>query len=201
MKIFSLNKAEYTTVGAFLTIILLLSLFWPTMHTVGIIPLFLHTLFFGMIIGQLLLPEESVGQHIFFGTLFYIGLLTILLSVIYWFFSFSILYVFSVTAILSILCLIVSYKKIHHITITLQNIQISFLHAILLFGNTLLVSRLFLRRTGDTLISPWTIFGPKFFILFFSYLHFSFFSAQRKSMHQSIYFSLFFTHSFPYPFC
>jgi len=148
----------------------LLSIWFLKNMTVGIIILVIYLIYFGLRAGSYLLPNEKPPWQIFWGALSLVGVIIATLSIVYWFYEIN---NFIISGILIILPIIVSTISTHlpitnyQLLITNYFKKINFLALLIVFGDILLFSVLIARRTGDTLISPWTLFGPKFFLLFF----------------------------------
>lgn len=189
MKLFSLNKAQYTIFVLVLTILLAAGPFFSLPATVSLLLLFLHTSLFGYLVGKIFFEKESTGWQIFFGTIGYGAGITVVLSLFYWFFFFSSGALAVTIAIVSILLLLAASKKIKTIQFSSPKLCLSWLHIPLIAAYAALFIKLFSRRLGDTLISPWTLFGPKFFLLFFLTTALLFFlSKKTKYIKENLFF-------------
>ncbi|MCF6276659.1 MAG: hypothetical protein L3J07_02300 [Candidatus Magasanikbacteria bacterium] len=111
----------------------------------------------------------------FFGIISVLLLLISILTIIYWFYEININTVsFSILSITLISFFLNSKKSKCHLLKKLS--EVSFQEKISLFSKTLFTSFVILsfvlfytlltKNYGDTLSSPWTIIGPKFFIVF-----------------------------------
>src|SRR3989338_563556 len=80
---------KYTIGALALTIALLLSLWLVENALFGVVALILWCVFFGYALGLFLLPDETRGWQTFWGLLGLLALGTLLLTGIYWFFSFT----------------------------------------------------------------------------------------------------------------
>lgn len=179
MKNILLFTGKYTIFGTLITILniwsifLFKSLFW------GMTFFVLYLLFFGFYLGQAILPVEKNFWKRFFGIIGIIFLFIIIQSIIYWFYKID---GYTVSLTLILIPLLISLQKIHNEDpfAGVENfvdpkmyeqvrsyLSTKLLGIIVLGFDLILFAVLWSRRFTDTLISPWTIFGKNFFILFF----------------------------------
>lgn len=177
---FSLNKAQYIIFAILVTTGLCASFFFSSV-TLGCLVLLGYTLFFGWSFGKMVFTDEPAPWQLFFGSVALVSGIGTILTIIYWFWSFSF------TAALALLVIIAAALTYHttrsYTQCTLRidyQMPIHWLHGVLFAGYGLLFWRLITRRFSDTLISPWTLFGPKFFILFFAITALALFLSAKK---------------------
>lgn len=179
MKNILLFTEKYTIFGIFITILNLGSLFYISNTFWNCIFLFFYLIFFGFYFGQIILPKEKNFWKRFFGIIGIISLFILIQSIIYWFYKID---KSTISFTLILIPILISLQKTHAedpfagveniIDPKLYEQVKSYLSTkmlgIIVFALDLVLFSLLLnRRYTDTLISPWTIFGPKFFILFF----------------------------------
>ncbi|GEM_PF-268647 len=182
------NQRQYIIFSAIFAILLFVSIWFVPSALFGILSLILYVSFFGSIAGQHLLPKETKPWQLFWGSLTTVALCISILSGVYLLYEINKL-------VLSVILLLVpvtlSFLKIESETFfslsqkdwgvyMRKNIQTFianrqnthqlffnfFLPLIIIIGDILLLAILFTRRSTDTLISPWTLVGPNFFLLF-----------------------------------
>ncbi|MBI5222766.1 MAG: hypothetical protein HY980_04725 [Candidatus Magasanikbacteria bacterium] len=173
-----LFDGKYITVGTILTALLLWVLWHPTGTAASALIFVFYLVFFGQTLGQTAFPSEKKSWQKIFGVLMLLGLQTIILSIIYWFYRID----KSIIAIIIVLLPAgISLLKVKY-TGTLTNMATdldwqSYAHTksylatkllaiAVIGGQSLLFYALWGKRFSDTLISPWTIIGPRFFIVF-----------------------------------
>jgi len=173
-----LFNGKYIIFGSLLTVLALLSL-WSAEPSWWQIPASIFYFgFFGIYLGGWFLKKERKIWQLLFGILSLFGLLTIILSGIYWFYRIDREIITFVLALLPILISLQKNKELEifdDITkIDLESysyikshLGTKFLGLIVFGGQALLFYVLFTKRFTDTLVSPWTIIGPKFFLVFF----------------------------------
>jgi hypothetical protein len=188
------QQGKYTIPGAIITTLAILTLwkltspFWCTIIFV------LYLLFFGYYLGQYFIPNEKRIWQIFFGVIGLLCLIIIPASIIYYFWQTN-REIF--TILLIIIPLIISRQKTVPVDIfagieTEINLESythlkSYLNTKLLVFLAVLTQLLLLitligKRYGDTLISPWTIIGQRFFLIFL-FLNIVLFWILQKSKH------------------
>lgn len=144
----------------------------------GSLTLFFYYLFFGFYLGQFFLPQEKRFWKIFFGIFGLVAIQTIILTVVYWFYEFN-AQILTLTMIFS--PILIALQKIPREEIfsdiekmldfesyrqAKSYLGTKFLSFIFLIFEVAIFSTLLSRQYTDTLISPWTIFGPRFFLAF-----------------------------------
>ena len=149
------------------------SVYWGTMA------LCLYYLFFGFYAGIFLIPKENRFWKIFFGVLAIMFTQIIFLTIIYWFYQFNANILISFIILIPFLIgwqkqqaddifanveKILDYDSFIHVKSYLGTKFFSFLFIIF---DLLLFLTLWQRQSTDTIISPWKLVGPRFFILFF----------------------------------
>ncbi len=179
MKNILLFTGKYTIFGTLITILNIWSIFLFSNSFWGTTFFILYLLFFGFYFGQVILPTEKNFWKRFFGIIGTILLFIIIQSIIYWLYKID---QFTVSATLILIPLIISLQKTHEEDpfAGVENIidpktyeqvrsylSTKLLGIIVLGFDLILFAVLWSRRFTDTLISPWTIFGKNFFILFF----------------------------------
>ena len=164
---------EYTIAGTLLTIGVLASLWVFDNAFFGIPALIAYTLFFGFFLGNFILPREHWFWKIFFGSAALIAAIIVTLSGIYWFYQINNTVISLILFIPLVLSFLFHYFHISLFPPTSFQYPVSSIKLknalpalLILTVDILLFAVLFIRRTGDTLISPWTLVGPRFFILF-----------------------------------
>src|SRR3989338_2002228 len=164
---------EYTIAGTLLTIGVLASLCVFDNAFFGIPALIAYTLFFGFFLGNFILPREHWFWKIFFGSAALIAAIIVTLSGIYWFYQINNTVISLILFIPLVLSFLFHYFHISLFPPTSFQYPVSSIKLknalpalLILTVDILLFAVLFIRRTGDTLISPWTLVGPRFFILF-----------------------------------
>ncbi len=179
MKLLATN-GKYIILGALVTILALFSVWSNSANSWNIVALIAYSLCFGFYLGQWLLPKEKRFWQTFFGTISLLCMQTILLSLVYWFYQID---KEVISVLLVAIPLLISLQRNKEIDIDVFTDIVkefefdSYVHvksylstkliAVLVFlGQMSLFSVLISRRFTDTLISPWTLFGPKFFLIF-----------------------------------
>ena len=174
---FLLYNGKYITIASIFTILCLYNL-W---HTPAIwwssLVFFLYQIFFGNYLGEKILKKEKRLWQIFFGIIFLLTLQITLLSTIYWFFEINIKII---SAIIVLIPIVIAFFQNQDFKIsedigkidlesyiyTKSHLGTKLLALIIFAGQLILFYTLWTKRFVDTLISPWTIIGPRFFILF-----------------------------------
>jgi len=173
-----LFSGKYIILGGISTILAWLTIWNIESSHWSIIFLLLYLLFFSFNLGQFFLPKEERFWKIIFGFLGIIALFAIILSGIYWFYEIN---MEIVTVVLTLIPILIGLQHRHekdifadidtHMNLkgyiyTKSYLATKLLALIILLGDGLLFLILYTRQFTDTLISPWTIIGPRFFILF-----------------------------------
>lgn len=179
MKNILLFSGKYTIFGVLITILNIWSILKLSSPFWGSVFLFFYLFFFGFYLGQVFLPKEKNIWKRFFGIIGTISLFIIIQSIIYWFYQID---QATVSFTLIFIPILISLQKTHeedpfegveniidpkmyeHVKSYLST---KLMGIIVLSFDIILLAVLLGRRYTDTLISPWTIFGPNFFILFF----------------------------------
>ncbi|KKQ27295.1 MAG: hypothetical protein US42_C0011G0033 [Candidatus Magasanikbacteria bacterium GW2011_GWC2_37_14] len=145
----------------------------------GVTALCLYYLFFGFYAGIFLLPKENRFWKMIFGALSTMFVQIIFLTIIYWFYQFNANILIVITVLIPILIglqkqqpddifanveKILDYDSYVQVKSYLGTKFFSFLF--ILFDLALFFT-LWQRQSTDTIISPWKLVGPRFFILFF----------------------------------
>lgn len=173
-----LFDGKYIMVGTILTALSLFILWRPVGTLASALAFGFYLVFFGQTLGQTVFPSEKKSWQKIFGVLMLAGLQTIILSVIYWFYRID---KSIITIVIVFLPASISMLKTKY-TGTLTNVAAdldwqSYAHTksylatkllalLVISGQSLLFFALWGKRFSDTLISPWTIIGPRFFIVF-----------------------------------
>ncbi len=164
--------ALLVTIGALLSIWNISNPFWSS--TIA----FVYLLFIGKSVGSIILPHERSLWRVLFGSIATLCLFLSAATLIYWFYRFD-----QVTASMLIILFpfLISltheheedmWQKIEDILdVTSFSFTKSYLGTRLLafffvWGETIMWYVLSTKRYTDTLVSPWTIIGPKFFLMF-----------------------------------
>ncbi len=185
------SKLQFLTLWVITLTLVLASIFGFFPIFLRTIFVFGYVIFFGSLLGFLLLPKTN-KFNIVIGSITWIALHIILLSGIYWFYQINVLTITGTIIILS--CTIVlflwqqqknfsPYKKCIHANKLKQTSTIgktppnyhftnrkklsTFLVLFPLLGTFVLLTKLATLHFTDTLSSPWTIVGIRFFIIFF----------------------------------
>jgi hypothetical protein len=173
-----LLRGKYTIFGAIISTLVLTAL-WKLSNPIWSTSFFISYLFFfGHHLGIFILPKEKRIWQIFWGVLGILSLFIILLSGIYWFFEINKSITSLTLVIIPILIGLQNFKKDEETEIDTSIDLESYAHiksylstkfwiVIVLIGQIAMFSKLFERTYDDTLISPWTLFGQNFFIIFF----------------------------------
>lgn len=174
-----LLRGKYTIFGAIIST-LSLSALWKLSDPIWSTGFYLiYLFFFGYHLGRFILSQEKRIWQIFWGTLGVLSLFTILLSGIYWFFEINRNIVSLVLVFIPLLISLQKQQKEDAFSDIETDIDLdSYIHiksylstkfwaGVILLGQLALFFKLFARQYDDTLISPWTLFGPNFFIIFF----------------------------------
>ncbi|MBT6819173.1 MAG: hypothetical protein HOA57_02235 [Candidatus Magasanikbacteria bacterium] len=173
-----LFNGKYIIFGTFLTTLALFSLWSNTSSWWQILVSLFYFGFFGIYLGGWFLNKERKIWQLVFGVISLFGLLIIVLSGIYWFYRIDKEIIAFVLVLLPILISLQKNKELElfdDVTkIDLEaysyiksHLGTKILGLIVFGGQALLFYTLFTKRFTDTLISPWTIIGPKFFLVFF----------------------------------
>ncbi|MFZ2189461.1 MAG: hypothetical protein WAV48_01655, partial [Candidatus Magasanikiibacteriota bacterium] len=174
-----LSTGKYTILGVIISTLVLLSL-WKLTNPAWCTGFYLlYLLFFGYYLGQFFLNKEKRIWQIFWGTIGLTGLMIIILSIIYWFYQIN---KEVITFVLILMPILISLQRAPEedifsgveTKIDLESyayiksyLSTKLLAGIILFGQFLLFATLYDREYSDTIISPWTLFGNNFFIIFF----------------------------------
>lgn len=167
MKEISLSRKQYNTLGLVLTIAVLFNFWFTNNLFFGFISTFLYFSFFGYLVGKKLLNNSGVFWQFFWGQPILLSIYFSLLAIIYWFYGYNISVAGSIIVAVSVLILYLT--KIDWLKFSLPKIDkkemLLTLPTLLLYG--LLLVTAYSRRYGDTLISPWTVIGPRFLLVYF----------------------------------
>jgi len=183
----NLPKPTILAAGLLLILTNLTTLLLP-LPTLLRAPLFvLFVLFFGFLTGKTLLKKQPAFWQLTLGSLTLICGLSIILSGIYWFYELN-------TAVASIVSTLVAgtltllHKKSRLQTsdFRLRFSKTSIIPTTIFLLDGILIAKLLSIRFDDTLASPWTIVGPKFFALFFVSTCILLFSAFKLHKHKII---------------
>ncbi|HBU06764.1 MAG TPA: hypothetical protein DEB09_01645 [Candidatus Magasanikbacteria bacterium] len=174
-----LSTGKYTILGVIISTLVLLSL-WKLTNPAWCTGFYLlYLLFFGYYLGQFFLNKEKRIWQIFWGTLGLVGTMTIILSIIYWFYQIN---REVITFVLILMPILISLQPAPEedifsgveTKIDLESyayiksyLSTKLLAGVILFGQLLLFATLYDREYSDTIISPWTLLGNNFFIGFF----------------------------------
>ncbi|MEK7083878.1 MAG: hypothetical protein AAB932_01450, partial [Patescibacteria group bacterium] len=167
-------------IGAFLvTILPMLFLSRPVDPFMGFLVVLPYLIFCSSVLGAWILPSEHNIWRMLFGAIGLCSLFSIILSAVYWFFRIDIWVIQTVLALIPLTIGFLpkqndnAHERMAKL-ITMEKGEISesgvplmLLRLAAIGGDILLFATLLSRRYGDTLISPWTILGPKFFLMFF----------------------------------
>ncbi len=171
-----LFKGKYTIPAVLITTLAVLAIFKFSSPLVGLIICLAYLLFFGYYLGQFFLINEKRFWQIVTGTLALIAILTIILTVIYWFGQIN----RSLLAIVMIILpLFISFQKYEEEDQTVENeidlesyvyikshLGTKLLAGMALFLDILLFWYLWQKQSTDTLMSPWTLIGSHFYFTF-----------------------------------
>ncbi|MFA7314462.1 MAG: hypothetical protein WC025_00840 [Candidatus Magasanikbacteria bacterium] len=169
---------KYTTLATLITTLLLLATWYTTNPILGTLAYVLYIAFFGYSFGICFIKQENSFWKLFFGTIGLIAVTTSLLSIIYWFYQIdqaTISFTFIFTSItISYLCRkntiedFIIFKKKQITTKQISDYLKKNILAIIIFiGQITILTILISHRYDETIISPWTLFSNKIFILFF----------------------------------
>lgn len=169
---------KYTIPALLVTIIALLSVWKVTQPLFGIFACTLYLLFNGKTLGSSFIPHERRFWRLWFGTIAVLCVVMILLSPIYWFDRFN---QTTVSIVLVLLPLMLSVTRDREDDIW-EGVKDAFdtasyafvpsylgtrlLALLCIWGEGVMFFVLSTKRYTDTLVSPWTIIGPRFFIVF-----------------------------------
>ncbi len=173
-----LFNGKYIIFGTLLTIIALFSLWSTTPAWWQILASIFYFGFFGTYLGDWFLPNEKKVWQLFFGSILFFSLATILLSGVYWFYEIN---KEIISCVLIFLPILISWQQNKDLEIfddvtkidlesysyIKSHLGTKLLGFIVFGGQIILFCVLLTRRFTDTLISPWTIVGIRFWILFF----------------------------------
>ncbi|MFH1947251.1 MAG: hypothetical protein ABIJ23_03795 [Candidatus Magasanikbacteria bacterium] len=173
-----LFNGKYIIFGSLLTMLALFSLWSNTSSWWQIIASIFYFGFFGIYLGGWFLSRERKIWQLFFGIMSLFGLMMIILSGIYWFYRIDKEVISFVLVLLPILISLQKNKELElfddvtkidleSYSYIKSHLGTKLLGLIVFGGQALLFYVLFTKRFTDTLISPWTIIGPKFFWVFF----------------------------------
>ncbi len=173
-----LFNGKYITFGSLLTVLTLFSLWSAESSWWQILASIFYFGFFGIYLGGWFLNKERKIWQLLFGTLSLFGLMTILLSGIYWFYQIDKEIIAFILVLLPILISLQKNKELElfddvtkidleSYSYIKSHLGTKLLGLIVFGGQALLFYVLFTKRFTDNLISPWTINGPKFFLIFF----------------------------------
>ncbi|MBU2542620.1 hypothetical protein KJ785_03610 [Patescibacteria group bacterium] len=172
-----LFNGKYIIFGSLLTTLALFSL-WSTQPSWWqILASIFYFGFFGIYLGGWFLSNERKIWQLLFGTLSLFGLLIIMLSGIYWFYQIDKEIISFVLIFLPILISLqknkelelfddISKTDLESYSYIKSHLGTKLCGLIVFGGQALLFYVLFTKRFTDTLVSPWTIIGPKFFLVF-----------------------------------
>ncbi|MBI4992660.1 MAG: hypothetical protein HZC26_00785 [Candidatus Magasanikbacteria bacterium] len=183
-----LSDGKYITLGAILTALVLFNLWNPTSALLSAITFGCYLIFLGQNLGQKIMPDEKKFWQKIFGVMLLIGLQTIILSIVYWFYRIDRQII---AAVIIFLPIGISFLKIPAIggsasggkcaspladlsndfnwesyAGTKSYLATKLLAIFVIGGQILLIITLWNKRFSDTLVSPWTIIGPRFFVVF-----------------------------------
>ena len=169
-----LINLKYIILSLSISILTLFSLWKITNPYLNTVIFLIFLIFFGLKFGKFFIPKCKLWQ-VFFGSLSVILLLITILTFIYWFYKININTIsFSILSITLISFFLKSPKNDCHLLKKLS--EIPFQEQFSLFSKLLFILFLSLssvlfyvllsKNFGDTLGSPWTIIGSKFFIVF-----------------------------------
>ena len=173
-----LSDGKYITLGTILTGLVLFNLWNQTGALLSAISFFFYLAFFGQNLGQKIIPEEKKFWQKIFGVMMLVGLQIVILSVIYWFYRID---KQIVAAVIVFLPASISFIKVkcaspladlsndfdwESYAGTKSYLATKLLAILVIGGQILLMATLWDKRFSDTLVSPWTIIGPRFFIVF-----------------------------------
>lgn len=169
---------KYITLATIITTLLLLAVWYATSPIFGTLAYILYLAFFGYSLGNFFIKQEKPFWKLFFGIIGLTAFSTSLLSIIYWFYQIN---QTTITLVFLFTSLIIVYlsKKIdlayltilHKYQITLEKIKDylkqNILGVVVFLGQITILATIFSHRYDETIISPWTLFSNKIFILFF----------------------------------
>lgn len=187
-----LFTGKYIIFSAIITALALIAVNKTASVNFGVSALVLYYLFFGFYFGQFFLPNETRFWKMFWGALGIACLQIILLSLVYWFYQFNAgvftLVLIFIPALISLQAAqeadpFARVEKIFDADSYHQAksyLGTKFFSLFFLASDALLFLVLYLRQCTDTLISPWTIIGPRFFILFGAATFILFWTLQKS---------------------
>ena len=169
---------KYITLATIITTLLILAVWYTTSPIFGTLVYILYLAFFGYSLGNFFIKQEKPFWKLFFGVIGLTAFTTSLLSIIYWFYQIN---QTTITLVFLFTSLIIVYlsKKIdlkdltilHKYQITLEKIKDylkqNILGVVVFLGQIIILATIFSHRYDETIISPWTLFSNKIFILFF----------------------------------
>lgn len=164
----NLTRVQYTIPSFLLTTIAILSIMVLQSPLAGALSGLAYLIFHSRYLGSFFLPQEDRPWRLFFGFWGVVGLLAIILTSVYWVYEVNptILSV-SLAVVALIIGLLPRHSPISDFEFpTEYTTGISLLSLFILASQGLLFYTLLSRQTGDTLISPWTLVGSNFFVLF-----------------------------------
>lgn len=188
------KQGKYTIPGVIITTLVFLAIWKFTNQFWCSISWLLYLIFFGYYLGQYFLTTQKRIWQIFFGVIGLLSLLIIPSSIIYFFWQIN---REVISVILIIVPILISWQKTDpenifagveteidlesyaHLKSYLNTKLLVFLSILTQF---LLLVTLIGKRYGDTLISPWTIIGQRFFFIFL-FLNIVLFWIMQKSKH------------------
>lgn len=165
---------KYSTLVAIITTLSLLTTAYTTNPFLGSSIYVLYVIFFGYLFGSLFIKNENFFWRLFFGIIGLTAFTTSILSIIYWFYQVDFLTVNLTFISTSILILYLGNNNL--IEINKYQINIgkikeyltkNILAIVILLGQFTIITVIIRHRYDETILSPWTLFSPKIFILFF----------------------------------
>lgn len=172
-----LFNGKYIIFGTLLTTLALLSLWSNESSWWQILASIFYFGFFGIYLGGWFLTNERKIWQLLFGTLSLFGLLIIMLSGIYWFYRIDREIISFILVFLPILISLqknkelelfddISKTDLESYSYIKSHLGTKLFGLVVFGGQALLFYVLFTKRFTDTLVSPWTIIGPRFFLVF-----------------------------------
>ena len=172
-----LFNGKYIIFGSLFTILALFSLWSTNPSWLQILTSIFYFSFFGIYLGGWFLNKERKIWQLIFGILSFFGLMMIILSGIYWFYQIDREIISFVLVLLPILISLQKNKELElfddvtkidleSYSYIKSHLGTKLLGLIVFSGQALLFYVLFTKRFTDTLISPWSIIGPRFFLVF-----------------------------------
>jgi hypothetical protein len=143
----------------------------------------------GYELGIFLLPKKTRFWQTSIGSMAFLASLEILLSGVYWFFYIDTPLISLSLFVLIVMILFLPKKQNKQNNITFPKNMLTWAYLpvlIILLSDAILFLKLYSKRLGDTIISPWTLVGPKFFITFFLTTLLLLFILQHKKIHTAI---------------